>query len=258
MIGVIYFIIIILANSVGAVSGMGGGVLIKPIFDLIGAHDVVAISFYSSVAVFVMSLVSTYRQVKGGLEVNWPKMLSLALGSIIGGYLGNYLFELIRIVFQSNAVVQGVQIILTCLTLVFAFVYSRNPFISFRLNSLLAYTFCGLTLGLLASLLGIGGGPINVSLLMLLFSLPIKQATVYSIATIFFSQATKLISIAMTTGFSHYDLTLLYYIVPAAIFGGLIGAQLSRLLNPKKVSLIFQLVIILVLVINIYNGIRLF
>ncbi|MCZ1638388.1 sulfite exporter TauE/SafE family protein, partial [Enterococcus faecium] len=33
MIGFIYFIVIVLANTVGAVSGMGGGVLIKPIFD---------------------------------------------------------------------------------------------------------------------------------------------------------------------------------------------------------------------------------
>ena len=37
MIGIIYFIVIVLANTVGAVSGMGGGVLIKPIFDFLGA-----------------------------------------------------------------------------------------------------------------------------------------------------------------------------------------------------------------------------
>ncbi|MBM9833743.1 sulfite exporter TauE/SafE family protein, partial [Enterococcus faecalis] len=52
MIGLIYFLVIVLANAVGAVSGMGGGVLIKPIFDFIGAHSVAAISFYSATAVF--------------------------------------------------------------------------------------------------------------------------------------------------------------------------------------------------------------
>lgn len=62
MIGFIYFVVIVLANTAGAVSGMGGGVLIKPIFDFIGAHSVAAISFYSAVAVFTMSLVSTSKR----------------------------------------------------------------------------------------------------------------------------------------------------------------------------------------------------
>ncbi len=59
MIGLIYFVVIVLANTVGAISGMGGGVLIKPILDLIGVHSVAGISFYSTVAVFTMSIVST-------------------------------------------------------------------------------------------------------------------------------------------------------------------------------------------------------
>ena len=45
MIGGLYFFVIVIANTIGAISGMGGGVLIKPTFDLIGAHSVVAISF---------------------------------------------------------------------------------------------------------------------------------------------------------------------------------------------------------------------
>lgn len=109
----------------------------------------------------------------------------------------------------------------------------------------------------LASLLGIGGGPINVSVLMLLFSLPIKEATVYSICTIFFSQFAKLITIALTTGFGQYDLTVLWFVVPAAIIGGSLGAKLSNVLSPNKVTVVFQGVILLVLLINLYNGYRL-
>ncbi len=48
MIGLIYFVVIVLANTVGAISGMGGGVLIKPILDLIGAHSVAGISLLNS------------------------------------------------------------------------------------------------------------------------------------------------------------------------------------------------------------------
>lgn len=109
-------------------------------------------------------------------------------------------------------------------------------------------------LGFLASLLGIGGGPINVSLLMLLFSLPIKEATVYSICTIFFSQFAKLLTIALTTGFSRYDLTILWFVIPAAVIGGLLGAKFSKILSPEKVTIVFQGVVLLVLFINLYNG----
>ncbi|MGH2335518.1 sulfite exporter TauE/SafE family protein, partial [Enterococcus faecalis] len=58
----IYFITIFLSNTVGALSGMGGGGIIKPVLDFLGFHLLNSIAFYSSVAVFVMSISSTYKQ----------------------------------------------------------------------------------------------------------------------------------------------------------------------------------------------------
>ncbi|KAF1303205.1 MULTISPECIES: sulfite exporter TauE/SafE family protein [Enterococcus] len=256
--GLIYFIVIILANSIGAVSGMGGGVIIKPILDFIGAHSVAAISFYSTVAVFTMALVSTWRQIKNGVAVKGRVIGWISLGAVIGGFLGNVTFERLLELFQKDQMVQLIQIGLTVLTLLFAFFYTKYDWKNFHFQSLGWYLACGLTLGFLASLLGIGGGPINVSLLMLLFAMPIKEATVYSIGTILFSQLAKIVTIGSTTGFARYDLTMLAFIVPAAILGGLIGAKMSNLLSPKKVTLVFQGVILLVLFINIYNGVHLF
>lgn len=254
MTGILYFIIIVLANSVGAVSGMGGGVLIKPIFDLIGAHSVAAISFYSATAVFTMSLVSTGRQLSSGRKLNWQIVSWVSIGAIIGGVLGHELFEWLLRLVQSESNVQLIQISLTIVTLLFAFFYTKYGWPNYRLKNVKSYLFCGLVLGCLASLLGIGGGPINVSLLMLLFSFPIKEATVYSICTIFFSQLSKLLTIAVTTGFGRYDLKMLGYIIPAAVLGGLVGAKLSKVLSAEKVTIIFQFVILVVLAINLYNG----
>ncbi|MFC0234454.1 sulfite exporter TauE/SafE family protein [Vagococcus entomophilus] len=254
MIGILYFIVIVLANSVGAVSGMGGGVLIKPIFDLIGAHSVATISFYSATAVFTMSLVSTGRQLSSGRKLNWQIVSWVSVGAIIGGVLGNELFEWLLRLVQNESNVQLIQISLTIVTLLFAFFYTKYDWTNYRLNDVKSFFFCGLVLGCLASSLGIGGGPINVSLLMLLFSFPIKEATVYSICTIFFSQFSKLVTIAFTTGFGRYDLKMLGYIIPAAILGGVVGAKLSKVLSTEKVTVIFQLVILVVLAINLYNG----
>ncbi|EGO8197503.1 sulfite exporter TauE/SafE family protein [Enterococcus faecalis] len=257
MIGFIYFVVIVLANTAGAVSGMGGGVLIKPIFDFIGAHSVAAISFYSAVAVFTMSLVSTSKQLTSRRKINWQIALWVSGGAVLGGILGNIAFNQLLLFFQNENPVQMIQIFLTIVTLLFAFFYTKYDWPRFQLKKNFWYCFCGLILGFLASLLGIGGGPINVSLLMLMFALPIKEATVYSICTIFFSQLAKIVTIAETTGFGLYDLKILWFVIPAAIIGGLLGAKVSTILSPQKVTIVFQTLVLLVLIINLYNGYQL-
>lgn len=255
MVGIEYFIVIVIANSIGAISGMGGGVIIKPVFDLIGQHSLPAITFYSAVAVFVMALVSTIRQIQNKVALNFLIALFLSIGSILGGIFGNITFDYLIEVMKDDNKVQLIQIILTIITLSFALIYSIFDNYHFKLKNKTWYLLIGLILGYLASLLGIGGGPINVALLMLCFSIPIKEATVYSIITVFFSQLAKLITIGSVSGFMKYDLTMLWYIIPAAIIGGLLGAKLSKILPAQKVMIVYRSLIIGVLLLNIYNGI---
>lgn len=257
MIGFLYFFVIIFANSIGSVSGMGGGVIIKPVLDLIGVHSVSAISFYSTVAVFTMSISSTLKQRKNGQSFVWTTIFWISIGAVLGGIFGNFTFERLLHFFGNDDQVTRIQILLTILTLIFTFLYSKYNWHNYRFKSKWMYLGCGLGLGFLASLLGIGGGPINVSVLMFLFGFPIKKATSYSICTIFFSQLAKLLTIAFGSGFLQYDLSLLFYIVPAAILGGIIGAKLSIYLPPKKVIFVFQSVLLLVLAINLFNFIQL-
>ena len=58
----LYTIIVLCATTIGVITGLGGGVIIKPLFDLLGADTATVIGFYSSVAVFTMCLVSIYKQ----------------------------------------------------------------------------------------------------------------------------------------------------------------------------------------------------
>lgn len=256
MVGILYFVVIIIANTTGSISGMGGGVIIKPIFDLIGAHDVESISFYSSVAIFVMASVTITLRLIDSHNLEWKIANKISGGPVIGGVLGNVLFEICLNVFKYKDTVQLVQITLIVLTLIFAFIYTKYEWKNYHLTNVIWYYICGIVLGFLASLLGIGGGPINVSLLMLLFSLPIKKATEYSICIIFFSQLAKLISVGTTEGYAYYDLTLLWFIVPAAIIGGLLGNKFSNILSAKSVTKVFQCMIFFILIINFYNAYR--
>ncbi len=61
----IYFIIALIcfvASSVGAIVGIGGGVIIKPVLDSFKIMDVTVISFLSGITVLCMS---TYTVIKG-------------------------------------------------------------------------------------------------------------------------------------------------------------------------------------------------
>lgn len=252
-IGVIYFIIIVFSNTLGAISGMGGGVIIKPLFDTIGFHSLPNIAFFSCVAVFVMSIVSIIKQCSGGLKLDVKKALAVSFGSIVGGAVGNKVFELLTSSFTDQSGVNVIQNSITIIVLIASFLYTKYSSKSLHLKSLIYYIIVGATLGFTSTLLGIGGGPINVALLIWCFAMPIKEAAIYSIVTIFFSQLSKLISIQMTTGYGVFDLKMVYYIVPAAIIGGLVGSIVSKKIKDKVVLIIYQVVIVGVIGLNFFN-----
>lgn len=256
MIGFIYFFVIVIANTIGGLSGMGGGVIIKPILDTIGAHSVVAISFYSSTAVLVMAVVSTFRQLQAGVRVEGKRALFIASGALFGGVAGDLILNALLHVMDNDAQVGAVQICLTIATLLFAFFYTKYKWHSLGLEHGACFVVCGLLLGFFSSLLGIGGGPINVSLLMFCFGMPIKIATVYSIVTILLSQLAKVFTFTAMSGLLNIDLRILLYVVPAGAIGGYLGAFCSRISSEERVERVFQSVILLVLLLNLYNLLR--
>ena len=257
MIELIYFVVIILANIIGAISGMGGGVIIKPIFDFIGEHSLVEISFYSSTAAFCMSILSTGKQIKNKMNIELDKVCLMSTGALIGGVIGNNLFVLLLQMWGNEDEVKLIQIAITIFVLIFTLIYATTNNLSMNLKYKGWYSIIGIILGTLSSLLGIGGGPINVAVLMLCFGITIKNATVYSIITILFSQFSKIVMIMLNEEFFTYDLSMLLYVVPASALGGFIGALCSSKCEDKHVKIIYQIVIFIVILINVYNGIAL-
>ena len=68
MIIILHSIIVLVATTLGAIAGLGGGVIIKPFFDTLGIFNTSTIAFYSSVAVLTMSVVSIIKQIKSGFS----------------------------------------------------------------------------------------------------------------------------------------------------------------------------------------------
>ena len=63
---IIYFVVSLLASISGAICGIGGGVIIKPVLDLLQTDSVATISFLSSFTVLAMSCYSVLKNLSNG------------------------------------------------------------------------------------------------------------------------------------------------------------------------------------------------
>ncbi|MQS76466.1 sulfite exporter TauE/SafE family protein [Lactobacillus halodurans] len=253
---VLYILIIVFSNTIGAISGMGGGVIIKPVLDAFSGDPLIAINFYSSFAVFIMSIVSTFKNAKKDIEINWWEILYLSMGSLIGGKFGDWIFMYLKTLLKSDNILNLVQIIIVIISLILALIYTKSSgwkFSNKKKNVL--FLLSGVFLGTSSTFLGIGGGPINVALLIFIFNFGAKRAAIYSIASIFFSQFMKLVSLTTSLTKLPIDLKLLPFILIAAVLGGYLGSTISNKVSNKFVLILYKIVVIFVIGLNFYNGV---
>lgn len=249
--GIIYFLVAFVATTAGALAGLGGGVIIKPSLDLLGHYDITTISLLSSFTVFSMAIVSTYKQIKIGFKIE-KRLVVLAIGAIVGGVLGKSLFVLLlnNVAHESKA--SGMQAIILAVLLLIVLFKKHLP--NWDVKNVLVIFIVGLSLGTTASFLGIGGGPINVAVIMMFLKMDIKESAVASVFVILLSQLSKILTFTVTGGLIGIDFTMLIYMIPAAIAGGMVGFKLSQLLAHEHVDKIFTVLVAILVVLNVYNA----
>ncbi len=245
----IYFIIALFATTLGAISGFGGGVLIKPILDVIGQYDAFVIGVLSSTTVLSMAVVSILKNIKLGFSVDL-KLILITIGALIGGIVGKELFELLYFSFTASTIAQIQSGTLVILLIIVLF---KNKFKKNNIELPIVSVFAGIVLGALSAFLGIGGGPFNIVFLSILFGFSTKKSVIASIFIIMFSQISNLSSIAITTGFSGYDFSVLLFMIPAAILGGFIGTAIGSKISDKAIDRIYFIITFGLIILNSYN-----
>ncbi|WP_208586083.1 sulfite exporter TauE/SafE family protein [Gracilibacillus suaedae] len=256
---IIYFIVGLFASTLGAVAGLGGGVIIKPTLDLLGHFDLATIGILSAATVLSMASVSLMKCRKNkAMKVDRTTSSIIAVGSIIGGGSGKALFNLLTISLNIPTITAIIQstVLASLLLLIYIYFKKKHKLNTFVLENKLIILGVGFTLGLLSAFLGIGGGPINVAILSLFFSMNTKNAGINSIFIIFFSQLAALVLIACTTGYGNSDLSMLYYMIPGGILGGIIGSTIVTRLSNRHVEKIFNISILFIIGMNVYNIVK--
>lgn len=258
MTAIILLIICLLASSVGAIVGAGGGVIIKPVLDMLGILPVSTVSFCSGCTVLGMSVCSLIRNRNDGVKLQIKTSTALAIGAVVGGLAGKWLFELVKNGFGNERVLGAVQaIFLTLITIgVFLYVCNKDKLPSKNVKNIFAAVVIGIFLGIISSFLGIGGGTSNVAVLFFFFSMEAKEAAKNSLYIIIFSQISSIVTALMTGSVPDFEWIHLLCMVIGGIGGALTGAAISKRIDNKGVEKILKALLIVIILIDFYNVLK--
>lgn len=250
---ILYLIIALFATVIGSLVGLGGGVIMKPLLQALSPLDALSINVLSSVTVFSMAFSTLYKRTKADPSLYKNQYLYLIIGSIIGGVIGNSLFNQFLNLFTNESIVSFMQtliLIILLVLVVFKNLYLENfP----KFESKLVMVLIGIVLSIISTFLGIGGGPINVPVFIGLLGVTILDATYLSIVVIFFSQLSNIIVYFTDGTFENVVLLPLVTMIPTAIIGGIIGGKLSQTFDNQTVDKLFNITIIALIILNVYN-----
>lgn len=255
---ILIVLIAFLATIIGSISGIGGGVVIKPVMDAISGLPMSTISFLSGTTVLSMTIVSLLRNIKEPKKPRAKIVIPLSIGSVLGGILGKQVFQMVSVAAgNSNGVGMVQNIIMVLLTsMVFIYIQKKSCIKTHTIENPLVSIVLGLFLGLFSAFLGIGGGPINIMALSYFYSLDSKLSALTSLAIIFFSQTSNLITNLVSKSVPPFDVKLLTLMILAAVCGANIGRIVNKKIDNRMVDRLFQALMVIIIALSLFNAIR--
>lgn len=217
----LYILVGFFAGFIGSLLAVGAGVILVPFLTLIGFSPAQAVGT-SLVAVFMSSFSSTWQIWKTKNNIPWKIAITIGVPGFIMALLGVQLYVMLPppvMVFIYAAVM------FICLDLVTAAEIERP----IRMQSerrikkyFVQYNIIGIVAGLLASLLGIGGGIIIYPMLVRMAKHEVKEAVKISIIVMVFT------SFAGTVGHAMVGNVLLFVGIYLGI-GAIVGSFMSTI-----------------------------
>lgn len=244
------------ASVVGAICGIGGGVLIKPVLDAVSGLSVAAVSFLSACTVLSMTSCSMLRAFKkGDTLINRSVSTPLAIGAALGGIAGKEIFRVLLSRLPNSERVGAVQSCCLFFVMLGLMLYTvkRDRIRTYHLTNPFSCLLAGGALGLMSSFLGIGGGPIDLIVLFFLFSMDMKAAAQNSLYIIFFSQAASLLYTCWTGSVPDIEAGMLLLMIAGGIGGGMAGRALNQKMDAAAVNRLFLGLMGVNMAICVYN-----
>ena len=256
MILLVMFLICFCASIIGAICGIGGGIIIKPALDAFGIMDVSTISFLSGCTVLSMTTYSVIKSKRSGQSrIDQSTGVPMALGAAVGGVVGKQLFQLVKAMSGNAEFVGAVQAVCLIIVTLGTLLYTVNKkrIKTHEIKSVALCLVIGLLLGIMSSFLGIGGGPINLVVLYFFFSMDTKTAAENSLYIILFSQIASVIASIVTRTVPDFEIGILLLMVCGGICGGMVGRNVNKKIADETVDKLFIGLMVAMILLNIYN-----
>lgn len=257
----------IFAGIVGALFGLGGGIIFMPFLTIVfglSASDAVAVSLVGIVTSSVGAASSYVKEGRSNIRLGLLLEITTAIGAIIGALLAGIMADwLLLCVFSAmliysalhmlkhKEVVNEPEISDNDDPLVFEYAGDDGEKHRYKVDNIKGGMFgCGAA-GVLASMTGVGGGAIKVPLMNLYMHVPIKVASATS---------NYMIGITAFSGVIIYLLNgsiLLDYAAGMAIgafIGALIGVRISGRLKATSMRKYLAVVLLIISVLELLKA----
>lgn len=250
----IVFLIVLFACTLGAISGLGGGIIIKPLMDALGGFSAATVNDMASITILTMTIVSIIKARKNARSIDWRIVTFFAIGSMIGGVLGQLVLkDFIAATNDSQVIiVQSVCQILIVLLIMLHEIF-KERLSHYHVKSVPFMTAIGVILGTIAAFLSIGGGIFNRPILVILLSMTSKSAAFTSLCIIVAAQGANVAAMGWTTHFADVDPMVLPFMMVAAVAGGYLGGYIATHVNDKYFDRIFMVTLFIILCLNTGN-----
>ena len=241
----------LVSGMLAGILGIGGGSVLVPLMVYLGFTPINAIGT-SSLAISIASLSGSIQNLRMGY-IDWRKISALGLPAVFTAQLGAALARYI----PAHWLLFGFgTLMLTNIYLVGLKQRSiaiKSSGLATTRQKLLSSTLTGSLAGLVAGLVGVGGGAIMVPLQMLLLGETIKVAIQTSLGVV------VLTAVSATIGHSLNDRVLFSQGIVLGI-GGLLGAQFGTRYLPKLpenvVNNLFRLTLFLISIYSFIQGLN--
>lgn len=269
------FLLLGLGGMVGLLSGLfgvGGGFLITPLLFFIGIPPTVAVATGANqvVASSVSGVLAQFKR----KAVDVPMGLVLLVGGLIGSGFGVYVFNLLSRLGQIDLVVQLSYVVFLGSIGLLMFQESlramrraksgakrgkrhqhtwvHNLPLKFKFRSSGLYIsvippmLVGVLVGILAAIMGVGGGFIMVPAMIYLLGMPTKVVIGTSLFQILFVSAFTTLMHAITN--QSVDVMLALLLILGGVVGAQFGSRLGGRLKAEQLRILLALLVIAVAV----------
>ncbi len=274
------FLLVGLGGLVGFLSGLfgvGGGFLLTPLLIMIGIPPTIAAASDSN-QIVAASTSGTIAHSRAG-SVDYKMGILLLVGGILGGSVGVQFIKVLRHLGEADFVITVVYVIMLAGIGFYMFqdslkgltgsklalelepkpkrvsVYNRImtslplqvSFTRSRITlSVFVPIFFGTLVGILAAIMGVGGGFIMVPVMVYLLRMPMHVVIGTSLFQILF---TCLHVTIMQAALNHtVDFMLALLLLIGSVVGAQIGARISKRLKAEQLKILMSIIVLVVMV----------